>query len=292
MKENKIAILAYTGLIFISMLWGVGFVAMKETMKSIPVFYLLAIRFTLSVLLTGFIFRKRLAGLTSHDLKAGFIIGFFLFSGFATQTLGIKYTTAGKLAFITSVYVVIVPFLVWMMQKVFPGIRTFISSIICLAGMAFLTTNSNCITIGRGEILGLICAFFFAGHIVAIEYYARRKDPIVMTVIQMACVALLSTVTAPFCEAFPTQIPGSAILSLLYTVFFCTVFAFLIQNVVQKYTPSTHTSIILSLEAVFGAIAGIVILGEVFTLPMAAGGLLILTSIVVSNTQGIKLENA
>jgi drug/metabolite transporter (DMT)-like permease len=283
--------LAYTGLIFISLLWGIGFVAMKETMKSIPVFYLLTIRFTLSVLITGFIFRKRILNLTSHDIKAGLIIGIFLFSGFATQTIGIKYTTAGKLAFLTSAYVVIVPFLVWMMQKIFPGIRTFISSIICLAGMAFLTTHSNC-AIGKGEVLGIICAFFFAGHIVAIEYYAKRKDPIVMTVIQMACVALLSGITAPFCEAFPVQIPASAILSLLYTVFFCTVFAFLIQNVVQRYTPSTHTSIILSLEAVFGAMAGIVILGEVFTLPMAIGGFLILTSIVISNTRGIKLENA
>jgi drug/metabolite transporter (DMT)-like permease len=279
--KKKEIFIADIALVFVALFWGIGFVAMKEAIKIIPLFYLLAMRFFLSSLITALIFRKKIRHITYHDIKSGLIIGIFLFLGFVTQTLGLQYTTAGKLAFLTCTYVVIVPFQSWFVQKIFPGMKSFIASAICLLGMAFLTLQKD-LSIGAGDILGLICAFFFAGHIVSVEYYAKKKDPIVMTVIQMGFVALFSFFLAIFLEIFPVKISNIAILSLLYTVFFCTIFAFLIQNVAQKITPSTHTSIILSLESVFGALSGIIMIGEKFTLFMFIGSVLILIAVIIS----------
>ena len=219
MIKKKEIFIADIALVFVALFWGIGFVAMKEAIKSIPLFYLLGIRFFLSSLITALIFGTKIKHITYQDIKSGFIIGIFLFLGFVTQTLGLKYTTAGKLAFLTCTYVVIVPFQSWFVQKIFPGIKSFIASGICLSGMACLTLQKD-LSIGTGDILGFVCAFFFAGHIVSVEYYSKKKDPIVMTVIQMFFVALFSFFLSGFLENFPVKITNIAILSLLYTVFF------------------------------------------------------------------------
>ncbi len=275
--------LADFSLMLVALFWGLGFVAMKDALESYPTFWLLVLRFFSGAVLMAVFFRKKLAAASYHDLKAGVIIGAFLFLGFSTQTLGLNYTTPGKQAFLTATYVVIVPLLSWIFRKMFPGLLSFAASVICLAGMALLTVQEG-LAVGPGDTLTLVCAVFFACHILAIEHFASKTDPVVLAIIQIFMVGFLSLPAALAFETWPGFSGGSALWSIIFTVLFCTVFAFAVQNVAQKFTPSTHTAIILSLESVFGALAGIFFMGEIFTPRMAAGCALILSAVLLTET--------
>ncbi|PKL03397.1 MAG: EamA/RhaT family transporter [Synergistetes bacterium HGW-Synergistetes-2] len=275
-------VLADISLVFVALFWGIGFVAMKDALDTFPTFWLLTLRFGSAALLMGILFRRRLAAITKEDIRAGAIIGVFLFLGFATQTLGLNYTTPGKQAFLTATYVVIVPFLSWGLRRIFPGALSFFASFICLVGMGMLTLQEGVLSIGKGDTLTLVCAFFFACQLIAIEYFAAKKDPMILTLLQILMVCLLSLPAALVFETWPGFQGGSGLWSIAYTVVFCTIFAFAVQNTAQKFTPSTHTAILLSLESVFGALSGIYFLGEVFTPRMAAGCALIFVAVLLT----------
>ncbi len=275
-------VIADISLVFVALFWGIGFVAMKDALDTFPTFWLLTLRFGSAALLMGILFRRRLAAITKEDIRAGAIIGVFLFLGFATQTLGLNYTTPGKQAFLTATYVVIVPFLSWGLRRIFPGALSFFASFICLVGMGMLTLQEGVLSIGKGDTLTLVCAFFFACQLIAIEYFAAKKDPMILTLLQILMVCLLSLPAALVFETWPGFQGGSGLWSIAYTVVFCTIFAFAVQNTAQKFTPSTHTAILLSLESVFGALSGIYFLGEVFTPRMAAGCALIFVAVLLT----------
>ncbi|NLO57283.1 MAG: DMT family transporter, partial [Synergistaceae bacterium] len=184
-------VLADIALAMVALFWGIGFVAMKDALDSYPTFWLLVLRFGSAALLMAAIFRRRMAAISSAGIRAGVIIGLFLFLGFATQTLGLNYTTPGKQAFLTATYVVLVPFLSWALKKKFPGFISFAASIICVTGMALLTLQHG-LSIGAGDSLTLLCAFFFASHILAIEHFTADEDPVCLAVIQIFMVGLLS----------------------------------------------------------------------------------------------------
>lgn len=274
-------VLADISLVFAALFWGLGFVAMKDALDAFPTFWLLSLRFGSAALLMGIIFRRRLVAITKEDIRAGTIIGIFLFLGFATQTIGLNYTTPGKQAFLTATYVVIVPFLSWGLRRIFPGAFSFVASFVCLVGMGLLTLQKGT-SIGKGDALTLICAFFFACHLIAIEYFAAKKDPMVLAMLQILMVSLLSLPAAFVSEQWPGFQTGSGLWSLAYTVVFATIISLAVQNTAQKFTPSTHTAILLSLESVFGALSGIYFLGEIFTPRMAAGCALIFVAVLLT----------
>ena len=275
-------VVADISLVFVALFWGLGFVAMKNALDTFPTFWLLTLRFGSAAFLMGMLFRRRLAAITKEDIRAGAIIGVFLFLGYATQTLGLNYTTPGKQAFLTATYVVIVPFLSWGLRRIFPGALSFFASFVCLVGMGMLTLQEGAISIGKGDTLTLVCAFFFACQLIAIEYFAAKKDPMILTLLQILMVCLLSLPAALVFETWPGFQGGSGLRSIAYTVVFCTIIAFAVQNTALKFTPSTHTAILLSLESVFGALSGIYFLGEVFTPRMAAGCGLIFVAVLLT----------
>ncbi|MGI6784814.1 MAG: DMT family transporter [Aminivibrio sp.] len=281
LNSGKKTIIADVSLMLVALFWGLGFVAMKDALESYSPFWLLTVRFSSAGALMALIFRKRLARLTTGDLKAGIFVGVFLFLGFATQTVGLKYTTPGKQAFLTATYVVIVPFLSWAFRKKSPGALSFIASGICLYGMAMLTLQEGQ-EVNSGDLLTLSCALFYACQIIAIEHFAQKRDPIIFAIIQIVVVALASLPIALIFETGEGLGGGEALGSIAFTVVFCTVFAMAVQNVAQKFTPSTHTAIILSMESVFGALSGIYFMGEVFSAKMAAGCVLILFAVLLT----------
>jgi Permeases of the drug/metabolite transporter (DMT) superfamily len=268
-------------LMLAALFWGLGFVAMKDALESFPTFWLLVLRFSSGTALMAALFRKRLSGISFHDLKAGVIIGVFLFLGFSSQTLGLNYTTPGKQAFLTATYVVIVPLLSWAIRKRFPGMLSFLASFVCLVGMAMLTLQEG-LAIGAGDTLTLVCAVFFACHILAIEHFAKKNRPR-----NPGHYPDLRGGTPQ-----PSLRPGvrdmarfqRRIRLVEHRLHGALVHSFrlAVQNVAQKFTPSTHTAIIVSLESVLGALAGIYFVGEVFTARMAAGCALILAAVLLT----------
>ncbi|MEG1255708.1 DMT family transporter [Clostridium sp.] len=281
---KKNSLYADLALLLVAILWGAGFIAVKDSLDFITPFYQMAIRFSLSTIIMYIIFHKRVNKMTKVQLKNGFIIGIFLFLGFAFQTVGIKYTTAGKSAFLTAIYVVLVPFLQWILLKKKPDNYSIIGALICLIGISMLTLQDG-LSISYGDGLTLLCAFGFAGQILTISKFVKNDDPIILTVIQLGSAAILSAAVALFIEPFPTSMNLQGITSILYLAIFSTTLAFLIQNVAQKYTTSTRTAIILSLEALFGALFSVVFLNEVFTLAMLLGCILIFSAIITTETK-------
>ncbi len=267
-------------LVICAALWGLGFVAMKGALDIYPTFWLLFFRFGGATLLMGAVFFKRILKATRKDLANGAIIGCFLFLGMGVQTWGLNYTTAGKQAFLTASYVIMVPLIIWMLHRKFPGWPSVAGSFICFAGMGLLTSDASG-PLNIGDILTVAAAVFFALQIIAIGRYAADGDPLVLTFAQFFVAAVFSLLSAPLAHG-PLIIKGTqGLWYVFFATFFCTFVCFLIQNIAQKYTLSTHASILLGLESVFGVLSGIMILGEVFTLRMGVGCFLIFGAVLL-----------
>lgn len=282
-KERR-SIYADMSLLLVALFWGGGFVAVKNALDNVKPFYMMAIRFILAFILLSIVFFNRFRKVRLEDLKSGSIVGLFLFAGFAAQTVGLQYTTAGKQAFLTGTNVVIVPFFYWLISKKYPGWHSVAAAFLALAGIGLLTLQ-NGFAVNPGDSLTLLCAVFFAAHIVSVGYFAKDIDPIVLSIIQIGFAGAASILCAVIFERFPYELNRSAGFAIGYLVIFSTLLAFLIQNVAQKYTPSTHAAIILCLESVFGSILSVIMLGDRFTVQMITGCILIFSAIILTETR-------
>lgn len=281
LKKSTIADLA---LLIVAIIWGSGFIVTKNALDNIGPFYLLFFRFIVASTVLGAIVFKKLKNATKEDIKAGLIIGLFLFAGFATQTVGLQYTEAGKQAFITATNVVMVPFIYWGISKKRPDKFEVFAAFLCLVGIGILSLNRD-FTMNLGDSLTLLCAVLFACHISSTGYFAKELDPYVISVVQMATAAVLSLIFALIFEGTNFSLEKNTVLPILYLAMFSTMAAFLIQTVAQKYTSSTHTAIILSLEAVFGSTFAIIFLKEALTIKFFIGCMAILISVITAETK-------
>ncbi|MBP2020798.1 drug/metabolite transporter (DMT)-like permease [Clostridium punense] len=281
---KRSSLFADISLLLVAIIWGGGFIAVKDSLDVLTPYYQMALRFSISTLLMYIVFYNKVKKINKNQFKHGAIIGVFLFLGFAFQTVGIKYTTAGKSAFLTAVYVVLVPFLQWIIIKRKPDNYSIAGAVICLLGISFLTLQGG-FSLNYGDGLTLICAFAFAGQILAIGKYVELDDPLILTIVQLGVAAVLSLIVALFFEPIPTHMNLRAISSILYLAVFSTTLAFLVQNIAQKYTSSTHAAIILSLESFFGAVFSVFFFNEIFNIAMIVGCILIFIAIITTETK-------
>lgn len=271
-------------LALVAMIWGTGFVASQMALDAnLYPFQIMTYRFFISSLLMVVIFWKEFKKIRLPEIKAGVIIGFFLYAAFAFQTIALQYTTPSKNAFLTATNVVIVPFLYWIVFKKKPDKYSMIGAVLTIVGISFLTLEGS-FSINAGDSLTLICALGFAMHISSIGYYSNKYSPIQLTIIQMIMAFVLSAVSLIFTkDATPLTTKGS--FAILYLGVVSTTIAFLLQNIAQKYTSATKTAIILSTEAVFGTLASIIVLGEKLNSKMIIGCGIIFLAILITETK-------
>jgi drug/metabolite transporter (DMT)-like permease len=283
MAENKKTILADISLLFVAIFWGSNFVIMKHAFEVIEPFTYLGIRFCLAALLLAIIFRKRLVKAPVGDYLAGVQIGFFLFTGYVFQTVGLLHTTPANSGFITGTAVVIVPFMYYLITKKSPGLWAAIGAAMAAVGLYFLSAN-EAMGLGFGDLLTLVGAFLFAGHLIAIALHVKNRDPIVLAVTQIALTGIASFAVALILEpkagmfSHPPAIWGA----ILYAVIFCTIGAFVTQTIAQRYTPPTHAVLILSTEAIFAGLFSYLFWYEIFTAQRLFGAGLILAGILIT----------
>ncbi len=275
--------LSALGLIVTTIIWGSGFVVMKNSVEVITPTYLLALRFTIASVALVAVFWKRVKKISKSDVMCGGLLGIFLFISYFFQTYGLKYTTASKNAFITTLYVILVPFLHWFYNRKKPSRNNVAAAGIAVFGLALLSLEGD-LSVNIGDLMTLVCGFFFAFHIVFIDRYTEDHDPIILTVIQMVIAAILSWAIAPLMEGSLdlTVIDTSMMTGLLYLGILCTMICFLLQNVGQKHLTPNTSSIILSFEAVFGLMFSVLFLGEQVTVKLAAGCVLMFASVILS----------
>ena len=268
------------------MIWGGSFVVMKNSVDLVPPSYLLALRFTLAAAFMALAFPGRMKKLDRESLTCGLIMGIFLTLAYLFQTYGIKYTTASKNAFITALYVVLVPFLYWKISKKRPGLNQIAAGLVAVIGLALLTLKHES-GINLGDALTFLCGVCFAVHMICTEEYTKRCDPILLATVQVAAVGVFNWLLAPFLDGPGAFDPSmllhkSLILGLLYLSLICTTVGFLIQTVGQKYLSANTVSLLLSLEAVFGTLFSVIFLGEVLTGRMILGCVLMFSALLLS----------
>lgn len=287
MTDNTKTLFASFGMLLTAAIWGFAFVVVKDSLDIVPPIYMMAFRFTIASIVLTLVFFNKLKLATKTILLHGFILGAFLFASYAFQTIGCQYTTAGKNAFLTAIYVILVPFFLWIMTKRKPGAHVIFAALIALFGIGLLTLQSD-FSVNIGDILTLICGVGYAFHMIFISRFNKNEDPILLTILQLFTAAILSWLFSPIWDGvFPIEVfhSSKAISSLLYLGLISTMVAFFLQNLCQKYTPPTIAALLLSLESVFGVLFSCIFLQEPLTNTMLMGCILIFFAIILAETK-------
>lgn len=272
LKSDAILLLTAT-------IWGFAFVAQRVGMDYVGPFTFNGVRFalgSLSLIPLMLLTRKNPSAMTRLLPRAdrrtvvwgGALAGFALFMGASLQQVGLVYTTAGNAGFITGLYVVIVPIL-GLFWKQRPDLGTWIGALLAAVGLYLLSVTAE-FRISFGDFLELAGAFFWAGHVLIIGWLSPRIESILLACIQFAACSLLSLVTAAAVETITLQGLMDAAVPILYGGLLSVGVAYTLQVVAQKDAHPAHAAIILSLESVFAALGGWLMLGEV----LSARGLL------------------
>lgn len=286
MSPKVMHLLAKPMLFCSALIWGTSFFMMKNALDSLPVFYLLAIRFTAGALLLALVCAGKWKNFTPDYLWRGAVIGGFLFLAYSVQTFGLALTTPSKNAFLTAVYCVMVPFLTWLVVKERPDGWNVLAAVLCVTGIGLVSLNES-LTINTGDLLTLLCAVFYASHITAVEKVSPGKDIYMLTCFQFAFAGLYAWIGGALTESFPLQAlqqPG-VFLPLVYLCVMATTVALLFQNVGQVWSDPSSAAVILSLESVFGVLFSVLFYGDPLTPRLLAGFALIFAAVICSETK-------
>ena len=293
-KLDKVPAGVYKVLIVVAtMIWGYSFVVMKDAVEVIPPAWLLGLRFTAAGIILLVILRKRVVrSFSPKVLGMGIVLGILDFSAFFAQTVGLQHTTPGINAFLTATYCVIVPFLWWIIAHRRPTVFNIGAAVLAIAGIWLVSVSSSGegLSMGLGEGLTLLCALFFAIHIVCVSKFSRFADVLALTAIQFVTEGLCGLALGAGTEVFPAAALADPVIiaQLAFLVIFASIVAFGIQNVALAYVPPAQASLLLSLESVFGVVFSILLYGEMLTLRLIIGFMLIFVAIVVSETFPLK----
>lgn len=274
-----------TMLVAMALMWGFSFCMMKDVLDALPPYLLLACRFLIAALIMLALFFRRIrAHFNRTYIVAGLLMGTSLWAAYALQTVGLVDTTAGKSAFLTGTYCVLVPFIGHAVMGEKLTRYNLGAAFLCLAGIAFVALDS--LTVGKGDLLTLAGAIFFAIEIVIAAKFSRNLDVNVITfwmflVVALLCVAgwLLTEQTPPL-ATFTSSLVGT----VLFLAVMCTCVGMLVQNLGLAHVPSSTGSLLLSLESPSGVFFSVLLGGEVLTGRLLFGFALIFLSVVLSET--------
>ncbi|MBP2645590.1 MAG: protein of unknown function transrane [Firmicutes bacterium] len=274
-------------LLLTAAIWGFAFVAQRVGMDYIQPFTFNGIRFILgglSLLPLIIYFDKTKnqpsPSSTASSLKAGALAGLVLFIAASLQQIGLIYTTAGKSAFITALYIVLVPFFgIFLRQRI--AATTWFGSGIAIIGLYLLCMKTG-FTIAYGDFLELIGSFFWAIHILLIDHYSRKVDALKLASCQFIICGLLSLVIAVSIETITLSGITNTALPILYGGICSVGIAYTLQIIGQKHAAPAPAAIILSMETVFAAIGGFLLLGETLSLQEFSGCILMFLGMIIS----------
>lgn len=274
-------------LIMVSFIWGTTFVLGKYTISHLPIYFYLALRFLIAsgtLLLLGF---STIRKSSRRQISISLLTGALLFASYACQTTALQYTAVSKNAFICGLYVVLVPFVSYLLFKSKVTSFALISAFLAAIGLACLTlTGQEHFLFSYGDLLAFLSAVFAALQIVLVGRYAKEFKPLVLAFFQLVAVAVFSGLTAAFTQAWPTTIPPTPVIwTVLFLALPATTGAFLVQCWAQQEAKHTVTAIIFSLESVFGTFFAYLVLHEPLTGQMFLGCSLLFLAMILSQQE-------
>jgi drug/metabolite transporter (DMT)-like permease len=279
-----------------SAIWGFAFVAQRVGMDYVGPFLFNGVRFALgSLVLLPLILKNGIHGNASADniprtntktlVFGGGLLGITVFAAASLQQVGLVYTTAGNAGFITGLYVVIVPIL-GLFWGQHPNAGTWIGAFLAAIGLYFLSVTRD-LTISYGDLLELIGAFLWAVQILIVGWLSPKTDSLKLAFIEFLACSFLSLITAFIKEEILLRGLIQATIPILYGGVLSVGVAYTLQVVAQKNAHPAHAAIIFSMESVFAAFGGWLLLDETITSRGLAGCTLMLSGMLISQLYGL-----
>jgi drug/metabolite transporter (DMT)-like permease len=269
-------------LVFITMIWGSTFLVVKNTVRLSGPFTYLAFAYGVGALTLVLIFRKRLVRMTRAELLSGLIIGLCLFTGYALQTMGLQFTTVSKAGFITGLNVPLIPVFMFLLLRQKSSRGAVAGIILSFAGLFLLSFNNHLtFSLGIGEVLIFGAAVAFALHVVCISRFSPGADATNLVIIQIALTSLLSFIAIPVTHQALIVPSWSFWIAVMLMGTLDIAFTLLVMNRVQQFIGGTKAALIYALEPVWAALTGLLLAGDVLSVPAWVGCGFILVGMIV-----------
>lgn len=299
MKQKSKQITSSLLLAVTALIWGASFVAQSVGMDYVGPFTFNSVRLTLGgiVLIPLIILlekNKKEEAIDKEDTKkhkktlllGGVSCGIALAVASSLQQIGISYTSVGKAGFITALYIVIVPILgLFMKKKV--KFMVWVSVFLATIGL-YLISITEGFKIGKGDLLVFLCAIFFSLHILIIDYFSPKVDGVKLSCIQFFVSGILCSIPMFLFESPKMENIMNAATPILYAGIMSCGVAYTLQIVGQKHVKPVLASLILSMESVFAALSGWLILGETLTTREIIGCLFVFAAIILAQLPDVR----
>ncbi len=278
-------------LLTVALVWGSTFAIMKHSLGRIDVNSFLAWRFLVAALIMALIRPQSFRHITPSFLLRGIMAGLFLGLGYIFQTFGLTLTTVAKTGFITGLYAIFVPLIAAVFFRHQISRMQWFAVGLATIGTGFLSLHG--LSIGLGEFLVLVGALFFALHIIGLGRWSPNRDSYALAMIQMATVGLLALVGS-FKSGFHAPHDRGVWAVIIYCAIAASAFAFMVQTWAQSFMSATSVGIILTMEYIFAAVFGVVLVHEHLTWRTIVGGICMMVGLYLAilfdepqTTQGV-----
>ena len=276
------------GLLSVTVFWGTTFVLSKLTLVEVPLTTYLFIRLTIAALAMDLYALRFFNSLNRVTLLHGAILGVFLYLSYLFQMWGIQYTTASNAGFITGMSVVLVPVFGYIFFRFKPATFVLLGISFATAGLLLLT-GANPLAWNKGDMLVLICAVVVTFHVIFTGKFAPQSNVYLLTAVELTTVSILTFFALPFTGLSLPSLTTQSMLTLIYLALFGTVYTFLMQTSMQRYTTMARTALVFSMEPVFAALFAFLLAGEVLGLRACLGGALIVLGMVSAEVPWVTL---
>jgi len=267
--------LLYIAMLGTAAVWGGSFVIMKDSLAKQDVFSFLASRFIVAAILM-FIYRPTaFRGLSRQFIFRGIFAGILLGSGYIFQTFGLTNTTVSNTGFITGLYLVFTPLISLIILRRHVLKIQWLAVLLATIGLFLISFNG--VSIGVGETLVLISAILYGAHFVALGEWSDGGNTYALTLIQITTLAVMASFFT-IKDGFQLPPESSVWLAVLFTAFFATFLAFLVQTKAQSVMSATAASVLLATETPFAVIFGLYFNSDPLTVKIITGGLLVMVA--------------
>jgi len=282
-------------LLLITLFWSATFVIVKESLANISSMLFVGFRFLIAgLILLPIVIRKKIRW-EGVNLKFPIVLGILLFLGFATQTIGLRFTSATKSAFLTGTAVIIIPILQTIIEKRKPKIGSVIGVVIVLLGILLLSGGNSFFTLledlvanfNFGDGMTLLCAFFFALYVVYLDVLSNQYNFWLLLMIQIVVTTILAFSFAVIFnvadfEAIKLEFSPQLGFGIMYTAVFATLATTALQTKYQKLVTPTKAGIVYSFEPIFAAVIAYMAVGERITTFGLIGASFIFMGLIIS----------
>ncbi|WP_239456403.1 DMT family transporter [Nocardioides solisilvae] len=278
MTERRTALVATVALLAMTASWGSTFFLIKDLLDRVPTLDFLAVRFAIAAAAMLLVAPRAVARLSPASRRHALVLGLLYGAAQVLQTAGLAHTAASVSGFITGMYVVCTPLLAALLLGTRITRTTWAAVALATGGLAVLTLEG--VAVGYGEGITLVASVLYALHIVGLGAWSRPEEALGMSILQLLVIAGLCFVaTVPDGVVLPAT--QGDWLSLVYMALVAGAAALFVQTWAQGHLPPTRAAIVMSMEPVFAAGFAVLLGGEQVTLRLVAGGLMVLTAMLV-----------